>query len=157
MLQTTLLGLFGILLATSLMGLLWGGDRSRGPRGAVTLITGLLVLTLLLQPLLALFRGDIDLSLEGIQPPEELEAQYREAFEEALAARGEEDLRSGLYALLKERYQLEVKDAQIRIFYDDEKNLSAIGITLQKEGLLQDPRRIERDLENILECNVEVR
>lgn len=157
MLQTTLLGLFGVLLATSLLELLWSGDRTRGPRGAVALITGLLVLTLLLQPLVALFRGDIDLSLEGIQPPEELEAQYRKAFEEALAVRGEEDLRNGLHTLLKERYQLEVKDAQIRILYDDEENLSTIGITLQKSGLLQDPRRIERDLENILKCNVEVR
>lgn len=157
MLQTTLLGLFGVLLATSLLGLLWGGDRTRGPRGAVTLVTALVVLTLLIRPLAALLQGDYDLRSEGIQNGTELEEQYWEVFEETVTLRGEQDLTKGIYQLLESRYRIAENDADIRILYGEDGILDSIRITLRGKALLQDPRAIQSDFENILKCNVEVR
>lgn len=157
MLQATLLGLFGVLLAASLLGLLWGGDRTRGPRGALTLLTALVVLLLLIRPLASLLRGDLGLSFDKELTVGDLEAQYQQVFEETLAARGESDLIEGIHGLLETRHQIARKDASVRVLFDSDGVLDSVRITLQGKALLRDPRSIQNDFENLLKCNVEVR
>ena len=157
MLQTTLLGLFGVLLFVTLLGLLRLRTQQGGPWGTFSLVTALVVLLLMLRPLSAFLNSDPVPLPDGVRDEEELGEHYRQLLEHALTAQGESDLTAGVHILLKDRFNIQAKDAQIRVLYDGEGNACGLHITLGGVALLQDPRSIKSELENIFKCTVEVR
>ena len=155
--RATLLTLFTVLLALTAAGLLWRGNSGRGPRGAVRILTALTVLVLLLTPISSLLKTDTDAGFPFGESPAGLEEHYRELFENTLNGRGEADLIEGLRELLYATHGIEVKDAQIKIAYHADGTPKTIRITLQGKALAVDPRAVKKTLENILDCDVEVR
>ena len=155
--QATLLGLFGVLLFASLLCLLRLRAQAGGPWGAFAPLTALVVLLLMLRPLTAFLKSDLVPMPDGVRDEAQLEEHYRELLENALTTQGENDLKSGVHTLLEERFGIQVKDAQIRVEYNGDGGISALRVTLRGAALLQDPRRVKSELENILKCTVEVR
>ena len=151
-----ILSLFAVCLAAALLDLLAPGDRDRGLRRGLHLLTALAVLLLLLQPFLFLVRE----APEQIGQMTENDGErggYEAVFDRTLTAAAAGELRAGLYRLLAADYGIEEAQARIVLSFDGEGALTRVQIFLSGTALLNDPDALARDLGEKLGCSVEVR
>ena len=155
----TVLGLFGVCLAAALAELLLPHDEGRGTKGVLRVLVSLAVLLLLLRPFVSFLGSDPTVRLEDLvgDSVEDTAVGYEEIFSKAVIAGSERDLREGLYVWLLKEHGIDAEDAHIKITMDDGGNLLRVEVFLSGKALLCDPDVLEGELEELLNCETEVR
>jgi len=151
-----IISLFAVVLAASLVELLLPEGNARAMRRYVHLLTALVILLMLAQPLLTLVRRGAD-GFTLTLPESTVETDYGAIFENAVAHRSRAELEKGLYALLEREYGIAHEDATLHIELNAEGALTRIRVILSGKALLVDPAPIEQALAQRFGCAVEVR
>ena len=130
------------------------GEMKRYVKIAVSLV----LVTVCISPLLSLFEevGEWDLSLLS-EADEEGGAEYRAIFESGYEMAEEENLRSGIKALLYERFGVEESEVTVSLHFSEKdggRTLERIFLTLYGSAIWKDTGAMERDLEALLGCEV---
>ena len=130
------------------------GEMKRYVKIAVSLVL-VMVCT---SPLLSLFEElrELDLSFLSDADGEE-KAEYREIFELGYAMAEEENLRSGIKAILYERFGVEESEVTVSLRFsekDGERELERIFLTLYGSAIWKDTGAMEGELEVLLGCEV---
>ena len=151
------LGLLGVTLAAAVGELVLPAREAGGLRRLFRLLVVLAVLVLLLRPLSGALSGAQDF-LAGDLPQIGGETQdFEGVLQEAVRAQSAIDLEAGLCALLQAELGLQEGALAVRVRLDGAGELEAVTVKLSGAGLLQDPRAIEKRVEELLHCAVEVR
>lgn len=150
------LALFAVCLSAALLDLFSTGDKEKGVRRGLHLLTALAVLLLLLQPFLNFLRQSPE-NLTQLAQNEVERGAFDAVFERTLTSAAEEELRAGLYRLLRAEYGIEETQARIVFSFGEDGALSRVQIFLSGKALLQDPDALARDLGARFDCQVEVR
>ena len=151
------LGLLGVTLAAAVGELVLPVREGGGLRRLFRLLVVLAVLLLLLRPLSGALSELQGLWEEGL-PPIGGEAQdFEGVLQEAVRAQSAIDLEAGLCALLQAELGLREGALAVRVRLDGAGELEAVTVRLSGAGLLQDPQAIEKRVEELLHCAVEVR
>ncbi len=151
-----ILSLFAVCLSAALLDLLAPGDRDRGLRRGLHLLTALAVLLLLLQPFLTFLR-DAPTGAAALTQNEAERDEFEAVFNETVHAAAAERLRRGIHDLLQSDYGIAEEDARVVLSFDGEGALCRVQIFLSGRALLKDPAAIEQDLGARFDCQVEVR
>ncbi|MBQ3483373.1 MAG: stage III sporulation protein AF [Clostridia bacterium] len=151
-----IISLFAAVLAVSLLELLLPERGGRSTRRYVHLLTALVLLVMLAQPLLSLVRGGSDF-LSGELPEGTVQTDYEAIFRDAVTHRSRQELEKGLHALLLEQYGIATEDATLFFTFDADGTLTQVRVILSGKALLVDPAPIEQELTQRFGCTVEVR
>ena len=148
--------LFCVVLATALVELLMVGEGKKSTRRYLHLLTALVILVMLAQPLLSIARGGEDF-LQSKLPEITVETDYEAIFEQAIAHKSRAELEDGLYRLLESEFGIARTDATLSFSFDDTGALTRVRVTLSGKALLQNPSDMEESLRERFACDVEVR
>ena len=151
-----IISLLCVVLAASLIELLLPEGNARTTRHHVHLLTALVILLMMAQPLLALVRKGGD-AFTLTLPEGTVQTDYEAIFRDAVAHRSRAELEKGLYTLLSEQYGVAPEDAALYTEFDADGALTYIRVILSGKALMLDPAPIEQDLARRFGCAVEVR
>ena len=130
------------------------GEMKRYVKIAVSLV----LVTVCISPLLSLFEELRELEFTFLSDTEgERNAEYREIFESGYEMAEEENLRSGIKALLYERFGVEESEVTVSLRFSEKdggRALERIFLTLYGSAIWKDTGAMERELEALLGCEV---
>ena len=150
------LSLFAVCLSAALLDLLSPGDRNRGLRRGLHLLTALAVLLLLIQPFLVLLR-ETPQNAAALTQNEAERDEFEAVFDKTMHQTAALELQEGLYRLLAADYGIAKENARIVLSFDRSGELTRVQIFLSGRALLRDPDALARDLGERFDCQVEVR
>ena len=157
--RAAILTLFGVSLASALLGQFLPPGDQKGTGRYVQLLFSLVALLLLARPFAnAIFSvgKEPERYMDEIVAKEGKE-EYEAIFKEQVSVAAISQLGEKIAERLAQQYGVSAECFTVSVTPDEEGNLSHVAVFLSGKALLQDPDTIAQELTNLLGCEVEVR
>lgn len=153
--MSTVLALFGVVMASAMADLLIPADKGCGTRKYLHLVTSLAVLLLILSPIVSFCRQGTD-DFWSLPENGDTEAAYQALFDGAMNEGGKAAFREGVARSVAGEFHIKQENVGVDVTYEGEDPVF-VRVTLSGAGLLRDPDDIAAYLNELLGIEVEVR